>query len=381
MSDTPLSPSTQKLNSITKTIYCQRSGVVLGTLQVLILEGHIPYLHSHAESIYLHPFYNMDAVVLLKKLEDGIRQAQETAWILTELESRRIKLLMSALLWKMDCIKQDRPTLPPTEVAVGSADRVYKLAKWYFDISSQRLKFPIYSISALNQNLTWANFRIWIGEAFQVKHSWAHHSRELAAEAKKRILEEAMKDIVSEPMKRVDQRKVWNWIETQLSPYVDKGRITTFKELFIEGDINYTDWYVDDVEDLEFEILQHCDVEYHIMPYIRKRLKGIKGLIQDLMSGFTLLTKHAQDQFGGQGLTDKEAAIFDDYDRRAAALETLPPEPQRGSFETTGKYMKALAEWRILSRRFDEKVKRQVAAPKVKDSQDGDDSSLDVEDL
>src|SRR5258706_5879800 len=144
--------SLPKLNSITKTIYCQNSGTVLGTLEVLILEGHIAYLESHSDSVYLHPFYRMSNTVILKKLEDCLHQCQEQGWICSHKEQQRLQLLCSALMFSLGAIKQDGASLPSFPIAAASTGRLVGLAKWYFFVSSQRLSFPLYSISTKNDN-------------------------------------------------------------------------------------------------------------------------------------------------------------------------------------------------------------------------------------
>ena len=340
------------LSSITRTIFCRYSGVVLGQLEVKILEGHMPYLEAHEDAIYLHPFYRMSAQVLMKKLEDCLHQAQEIGWVQTDKEKERLQLLTSAIMHALCCIKQDTACLPKYEYAVASAGRLLGLAKWFFFISSQRLEFPTYSISKRNENLDWNNFRYWLDSAYEIRDEWSKNSRRLELDAQKRATELSLIEIRSESYRRVDTRKVWNWIQLQLAGNLAPGRIETFKNLFLDGDLEAHEWTVDDVEDLKIALVQHCDIGNEIMHFINKRLDGIRGLIQDFYTGFTLLTKTGA-KYEEEEKTAEEVAFLGEFDKKAAALETLPPQPQRKDFTTLGLFLKAEAQWRILKKRFD----------------------------
>lgn len=353
MAETSSNPLT-----ITRTIFCRNSGVVLGQLEIKIFEGHLPYLESHDEAIYLHPFYRMSSAVLLKKMEDCLHKTQESGWIGTDVEKTRLSLLTSALMHSIGCIKQECPTLPRFEYAAASGGRLLGLAKWFWWISSQRLSFPVYSISKRNGNLDWNNFRHWLDSAYLIREEWASTSRKLNLAAQKRAQEQSIREINSEVYRRVDTRKVWNWIDLQLENHFAPGRRETFKNLFLNGDIEAHEWTVDDVEDLKIALVQHCDIGNEIMHFINKRLTGIQGLIRDFYSGFTLLTKIKEDQSQlEEEKTPEELAFFDEYDKKVEALEALPPAPQRKDFATLGLFLKAQAQWNILKKRFEAKGK------------------------
>lgn len=340
---------------LTREITCKRSGVLLASLHIHLFEGQLAYLDSHTESIYLHPFYRLAPVVLIKKLEDSLHRAQESGWIQSHKEQERLCLLTSALMHALDCIKQDRATLPTYVVASASAGRLLGLAKWFFFLSTQRLEFPVYSISGKNENLGWENFKHWLDAAYQIREDWASKRRQLDQDAKKRAHEASMKEVFSESYRRVDTKKVWNWVHIQLADHFAPGRLETFKSLFLEGDLNAHEWLLDDVEDVKIALVQHCDIGNEIMHFINKRLDGIRALIKDFHSSFTLLGTKESGTFGGEGQTPEEALFLGEFDRRVEALEELPPAPTREGFATQGLFLKAQAQWNILSRRFQQK--------------------------
>lgn len=347
-------------SSLVKSIFCKNSGVLLATMQINIFEGHLAYLDAHSDAIYLHPFYRLSSAVLIKKLEDSLHRAQESGWVQTYKEQERLRLLTSAMMHSLSCLKQDRPTLPSYHIAVASAGRLLGLAKWFFYISSQRLEFPLYSISGKNENLEWQNFKHWIDSAYLIREEWASKSRTLEIEAKKKAHEESMKEVLSESYRRVDTRKVWNWIHIQLADHFAPGRLETFKSLFLDGDLNAHDWITDDIEDLKIALVQHCDIGNEIMHFINKRLDGIRAIIKDFHSSFTIINpKRNQESstFGIEEQTPEEALFLSEYDRKVESLEELPAPPAREAFASQALFLKAQAQWNILKRRFEQKGK------------------------
>jgi hypothetical protein len=339
-------------SSVTKTICCKNSGVILGRLEVCIFEGHLAYFEAHSEATYTHPFYRLPHPVLLKKLEDSLKQAQEQGWVLSWREQQRMQLLMSAIMHELGVMKQEGPSLPKMEIAAGSAGRLLALSKWFFFLTSQRVEFPQYSINKKNENLGWENYKYWLDAAFHVRENWAKKARTYELDAKKKAHEEALKEIKDDVVyKRLDMRRIWNWIEIQLVDHHSKGRIETFKNLFLNGDLEVYEWTTDDVDDLIEATVQFCDQGNDIMFFIRKRLQGMLALQRDLFSSF-MIVGGARTGFQEEKATEQEEAFIAEYDKKVEALEELPPKPNRESFATQGLFMRAEAQWNILARRF-----------------------------
>jgi hypothetical protein len=351
-------------------------------LRFLILEGHLAYLESHDEAVYQHPFYRMSQAVLIKKLEDALHHCQSQGWVCTHAEQQRLQLLTSAVMHHLGCIKQESAGLPSFTVASASAGRLLGIAKWFFYVSSQRLNFTTYSVSTRNQNLQWENFRHWLDTAYEIRHDWSTNKKLMQREAELKAREESIKAIKSEHFKRVDTKKVWNWIHLQLVDHYAPGRLETFKELFLDGDVNAHEWLLDDVDDVREAVVQHCDVGNEIMYFIRKRLDGIAGLVKDWKSSFTIVSPRGQGDLGSEAPTQQENEFFGDFDKRAEVLEEMPPPPKQEDFESLGKFMKARANWNILSKRWkmvqDRKANPPQQLPKPKSSDSDDISAEDL---
>lgn len=376
MFSTPTIPlsilTTQK--SVTKQILCHNSGVMLGTLEVLIIEGQIAYLESHSEAVYTHPFYRLTPSVLQNKLSDCLTRAHESEWSLSDSEKLRLRLLTSAVLHSLGAIKQHGYSLPSLPVAIGSAGRLLALAKWYFITSSQRVVFPTYSVSPGNQNMEWETLKHWLDVAYEVRDEWGKKVRLLEQEEQKRLYDENVRDIKSESFRRIDLRKVWQWIQNQLEGRIASGRIETMKSLFMSGDVEAHEWLADDVDDLQEMLCLHCDLGNEIMFFINQRLNGIRALIRDFYSSFTLLGgRGTEDGIGlhdQDGQTKEEEAFLKEYDDKVEALEELPQKPRRESFATFGLFLKSEAQWNILRRRWEAGPKARGSANESRPSTD-----------
>lgn len=383
--DDPEDPKGYPRSSVTKTIYCQVSGVILGRLEVCIFEGHLAYLQTHSDATYMHPFYQLSNVVLCNKLEDALRLAQDNGWIVTWREQQRLQLLVSAIMHQLDCISQQGACLPSYQIAVGSAARLLSLARWYFFISSQRLAFPNYKVSKDNDNLQWENYRHWVDAALKIRENWSKKKKEIEIEAKKKANDEAIREIKSESVfRRVDIRKVWAWMEIQLVLHYNQRQIEYFKELFLNGDVDSHEYILDDVDDLREALLKHCDIGNEIMFFIRKRLSGIAALISDFRSSFTLISG-PKGRFQEEQQTPQEVAFFSDFDKQAEQLEVMPPKPTREAFATLAHFMQAEAKWNILNKRWkklqDEKANPKPILPKASNDPDDSEPEPSIEDL
>lgn len=354
----------------TELISCPRSGLPLASVTALCAHGW-PLLSSFQTTL-LHPIYGFPLEKLIVKLDTDLRMAEQIEWCSLDSEQTEIRLTMSAIMYALDAIwlppveathlwKQLEPSLPAWAVAIGTGSRLVKLANWYHYATSKRLSFPSYRLSRQNNNLDWQNFATWLDDAFEIKTQWEAGKDKLAHDEELRRRSAALLEVKAEHIyKRIDFNKVWNWVDIQMKqdPKYPAGRRETFKTIFMRGEHAPEEWTIDDIEDVEFAILETCDMGNEISFFINNRLRQIKAVITDFYSSFTLLSS-----VSNQGLDALDAvtpaeqaatsAFFTSFDKRAAELDTLPEAPKRESFASYAKFLQAQAQWNILKRRHD----------------------------
>jgi len=204
-------------------------------------------------------------------------------------------------------------------------------------------------------NVGWDNLSGWLEACEEVRTVWetgkdANKKADLTALTEKTQL--AVRN------KRNDLPGTWNWIAVQLADNYPAGRIATWKDLWMNGDIEQENWCLDDVEDLMFAITECCDVGNEVMHYVSGRLRHLKEMIRDFYSSFTILSPRnlTGEASAHPDLTEaeraKEKEFFSEFDAQASRLTELPPEPQRKDFASMALFIKAQAQHRLLARRF-----------------------------
>lgn len=349
---------------VSRSLICRRSGLPLAEFQILIQEGYSPLLQEIELLPVLHPFYSIPAVPLLNKLRNTYAQIQDQGFEFAPHLEDKLALLISCLMHSLQLIKQEQASLPSNQIALSSAPRLIAFASWYLYVPSRRIPLPWYHISKQNQNLEWDNFRFWLDEAFNKRTEWETKRREREREEELRQTEVALDEIRHrEILKKLDLRKIWRWITLQCDGKVPAGRLETWKELFLTGDVNCHEWLSEDVQDLQVAILDHCDPGNEIMYFIRERLSAINSLIRDFYGGYVLLGHESQEEFGESNgaPTSKELDFLRGFDEKVEILTELPSEPRRVDFATQVLFLKAQANWNILRRRWELHQKRNAS--------------------
>lgn len=336
----------------TATIYCQRSGIAIAQVRTLCVDG-FPFIKS-MEGLLYHPIYNKNLDSLLALLRKDLTAAKEANWILSESAAQHAALCMSAILYKLGALQDDYACLPCDKVVIGSGNRLLALTNWYHHATSKRLQLPRYRPHRDNMNVGWGNLSSWLEACEEVRNTWetGKDANKKAAE----LTELTAKTQFSVRTKRNDLPGTWNWIAVQLSGTYPDGRIRTWKDLWMNGDIEQENWCLDDVEDLMFAVTECCDVGNEVMHYVSSRIKHLKEMIRDFYSSFTILSTSSGDANAHPDLTEaeraKEKEFFSEIDERASKLTELPPEPQRKDFASMALFIKAQAQHRLLVRRF-----------------------------
>jgi len=350
--------STDKPTIIIQPVQCALSGVVLGKLEVTMVEGSLPFLQDFGAAKFTHPFFAQSDYNLLKKYKESLDWFNAMEWYDRPDQVNRLQILMSVVMHRMEGIKQEYPSVPPWPIVAGSASRLFVAAQWYLIQSSKRSNLPIFSTSRANNNLKWENFRYWLDEVFEVRKQWQSKVHQLEHEAEIVRREDALKTVRHGGMKRVDNRKVWNWIAIQLCDHVKIRKLDQYKELFMSGDIDVELWLPEDVDDLVEVIATHCDLGNDIMSYINQRLKAISEHLRSFTSSFTVIGSASTSLDATAREVEAEKQLFAEYDSAVQSLSELPPEPVQADFATLALFIRAQAQWRILKSRFNSLNKR-----------------------
>ena len=368
MTTFPVSHST----STTKTIHCQRSGVPLVEVRTVCANGWA-LLSQPVFTVFIHPVYNLALGKLCRKLELQLIDADHAEWQMPASHLTDIGLSMSALMYSLDAMwlpsedalitgRNIEASLPDTKTTVGCADRLLDLASWYFQETSRRISFPLWKPSKNAGNLNWHGFSAWLDACMEIRDDWSQAKRKAENKALVRSTEDVLK-LVSQAQvyKRIDTKKVWNWIELQASEHTAKysvGRRETLKSLFMNGESEPEIWTPDDCDDLIEMVVTTCDIGNDITSYIRNRVSNIRAAINDFYSDFTLIGRGtgSSDSCTGLELSASERSaedkLFGEYEGKLLGMTAAPARPNPADYPNRVAALKAQAEWNILSKLF-----------------------------
>jgi hypothetical protein len=290
---------------------------------------------------------------------------------------------MSAMMYSLDAMwlptddaltngRNIEPSLPDTKTTVGCADRLLDLASWYFQETTRRITFPLWKPSRSAGNLNWHGFSAWLDACNEIRNDWSNAKRKAENKELLRSTEDVLK-LVSQAQvyKRIDTKKVWNWVELQASEFSGKysaGRRETLKSLFMNGEQEPEIWTADDCDDLIEMMVDTCDIGNDITSYIRNRVSNIRAAINDFYSDFTLIGASNTNRYGessGLELSNTEKAaesnLFGEYTEMLQYMAVCPPKPEATQFTNRVLALKAVAEWNIISKLFAARQARQQA--------------------
>lgn len=353
-----------------RTIHCARSGVPLVEVTSVCSNGWA-LLSQPAFTTFVHPIYNLPIGKLCRKLELQLIDADHAEWLLPASHITEISLSMSAIMYSLGSMwlptelgimnsHNIEASLPAPQITIGSAGRLLELASWYHLETSRRIKFPLWKPSKHAGTLNWHGFAGWLDACCDLREDWE------SARAKREdteLLDATEKTLATVHMasvyKRIDINKVWNWIELQAKNNNAKypvGRRETLKTLFMSGDTDPENWVPDDCDDLIEMVTDTCDIGNDITHYIRTRVSSIRAGINNFYSNFTLIGGCGVDGDGGLELSDTEktaqTTLFKEYDEKIANATVMPAKPVATDYPSKLDFLKATAEYNILSKRF-----------------------------
>lgn len=365
----------------TRTINCQRSGVPLVEVTTLCANGWA-LLSQPVFTTFIHPSYGLPLGKLCRKLELQLIDADHVEWDLPSSSILDISLSMSAIVYALDAMwlpsedalitgRNIEPSLPDTRTTIGCADRLLKLAGWYFAETSRRITFPLWKPSKNAGNLNWHGFSSWLDACCELQEEWQTCKRRAENKALIRSTEDVLKLVSqSQVYKRIDTKKVWNWIELQACDFQDKypaGRRETLKSLFMTGELEPEVWTSDDCDDLIEMVVDTCDLGNAITSYIRNRVSNIRAAIFDFYGDFTLIGGRGVGSASGSGLElsvkeqEAEDKLFGNYETKLVGMTELPPVPNPADYPSRVLALKARAEWNILNKLFTVRTARKAA--------------------
>ena len=344
------------------TAYCKISGLPLLSITSLIGLGQWPDIAEKFDIV--HPIYakfsssnSNNIVKLLAQLNNICEYNAMNGWEESNNPGliKEQALLFSAILWNLGALKVTIPSLPTKTVVFGCAERFRDLLNWYVNNTARRTSLPIYHLT--HETKHWVNFSGWLDGVAEMRDEWNLVVR-------KKNLEEETQDAIVEirdsaVYTKLSFKKVWNWIDIQLTDEYSAGRRETLKNIFLNGENDPYLWVPDDIDDVVEAVTKCCDGDNIVMHFIQMRCDNVRKAINNFYSGFSVIATRNDDAEGAKCYftdTTIKNEFLETIDKELETIEVLPEKPKRSAFKSDVEFMRANAHYNLLMRQAAKKV-------------------------
>ncbi len=267
------------------TIYCQRTGVAIASMQLLQQAGKLPYLSNWKDSQAFHPLFSLPQPQLLawtrKNWNFLFRNTVDRA---TDLQKQQFQIAFMAILHTLNCVDQKNPALPSFETVQVNMQRLLELAYWYNYLDSRRFKFPTLRISKLNDNLQLDDIRTYFDICDSVRHDWETSKDARQEDAKLEAARRAEKAVAGSHVKAVSKKQLWNWFLASLqannSKKYNHPEWMEWKEdaakLWFSSENQQLTFSPDDVDTIEEVFITECTLGTTVSHAFTRELSRIR---------------------------------------------------------------------------------------------------------
>jgi hypothetical protein len=328
---------------------CNRSGLLIGTLDLNMTAGALPYLSHWNGCIAWHPVFSLEPGKLFTFVENewerlAVRVGDTE---ITDDEANILRVGYLAVLYTLDCIKQEEPALPPLAMVYSTMQRLFNLAIWKWKLESLRFRFPTLHISRFNQNLDFSNMPDYLNLCFDIKRGYETGVREADEKEKVLAAERAMIALTRTWITPTNKKMLWNWVRAHLveGKYAPdaQGWLAT---LFLGGSAAIIEFEEEDINLAEEIVVSSCPAGTGIMYAVRQRLDFIKQVWKQHHAAYEI---NVEDYAPGANLYVNGERV---------ECPDPGPEPVASNFDSKAKYFVAHAKWSIANTAFNKQQRR-----------------------
>lgn len=321
-------------SSFTKNLYCQISGVQIGSLVLTgSSAGQVPYIRHWDRMVIRHPIFSMESSRLLAFSRTMWRQ--HGSGESSEDNKQILQICFLAVLHSLDSIEQEVPSLPPLWVVQASFKAVFSLAYWKYALESERFKFPTYKVNKRNNNLDFKNIKDYLDICFLIKEEYSSTVRQRDEAAKVALAERAEKKLRSSWVAPISNRELWTWVQAQLADSKYQADASGWMAtIFLAKTAKAITQFEKEELTLFDEIIQsECISDNGMMFAVRARIDEIKKIWSDDREAFDI----DYEDFD----VDGELAVARS---KSTAVESTA-EPKQSDYPSLVAYIKAHALW------------------------------------
>lgn len=330
-------------------LQCKRSGLVVGSLNVLAVAGHMPVVAQWKDSMVLHPLFSLQPVALLKfsrntwfrycnfTVEEGENEQ------LTSKQEQTLQVAALAMLHNLADVRQDIPWLPSWPDVSSQWASLMAISYWKCYLDSARFNFPAIHLSRMESDFS---LRDYVQACWKVKKQYETTVNEKIELEKLKAAEFAAIALRDElaGARPTSIRQLWRWFVANMPKRYAKDLEGWMSEIFFSKGEQIRQFTIKDIDTFEEYFLSECPIGSSISHAFTEVIASKRTYLQQHFEAFEIIVPQAIIAAKASG-------------------EISAIEPQLANYPTRVAYIIAHAKWRLahtnLKQRLEEAASKQ----------------------
>lgn len=314
---------------------CKFTGLVVGSLAVATVAGHMPMIGQWKESMALHPLFSLQQGALLNFAKNSwfrfcaFSEAESLDEDITEKQELLLRVAALAMLHQLAEIRQDVPWMPTWPQVTSNWNSLLGLSYWKAYLESHRFKFPAIHISKMEPEVDLTSY---LQLCWSIKKDYETKVNERIEQEKLNFAEKALSTLRDDLAGKIPRsnKLLWRWFLANLPPRYEADTEGWMRTIFFsKADDNLQNKFtMADIDLFEEIYLCECPTGSTLSHAFLDVLRSKRKILENHFETFEILIP---------------AAITEGV----AAGTIGEMEPKLAEYTTRTKWIIAHAKWKL----------------------------------
>jgi hypothetical protein len=290
-----LAPTVLPVSSQVHPIVCTRTGLLVASITVIKVAGHVPYLSQWKHTQALHPVFSLEQTALLQFARStwhsfcNLSQDEAANIAITNKQEQLLRVTALAILHQMAEVDQSIHWMPTLQEVYVNWTSLMQLSYWKNYLESKRFKFPNLRISKNNNGI---ELTAYIQDCWAVKKAYETKIIEAEELEKARAAELALKAIKDEVAGKTPRSKklLWRWFLAHIPSRYARDTEGWMWELFdAETEAEVSEFTMADIDLFEEIFLCEVPTGSSISAAFLEKLKTKRSLLESKFHTFEIM--------------------------------------------------------------------------------------------
>lgn len=307
-------------------LICQRTGLTLGSLTVITVAGHVPFLSQWKDTQALHPLFSLESGALLKFAHNAwtnfcnLTVEEATNAQLTDKQEKILQVTALSLLHNLSEVRQDTVWLPTIQEVSSCWSSLLQLSHWKNYLESKRFRFPAVRISKFNKGI---DLQSYLQDCWQVKKDYESKVREGVEAEKLASAEKALvalrNDLVTKAPK--SKKLLWRWFLAHIPQRYARDTEDWMWDLFdAETEAEISEFTIADIDLFEEIVLCEIPTGSSVSHAFLERLAHKRKVLTTRFHTFEILVPQIVQDQKDSGEISETQPVLSDYPSKVAFL-------------------------------------------------------------